>query len=230
MRGSRGRPMHSTAWTALGAAVAIHQRTVERLVQRVYDQPLINNVERGTYVEHMVELALGEQQWRLTWPWASWDLEHRANYARIEIKQSAARAIDHNKRPCDPPPPTIGKFAIKPSDHYYLQNGKLVKTKLQRHAHLYVFAWHPEEDLKIADHRRPDQWEFFVVPERCLLPPEKKGIALGPLKKLVDDCDLAEFGDYEALPAMVTKVLESLPENSLMAAREAAAARGPCVR
>ena len=55
--------MHSTAWTSLGAAVAIHQPIVDRLVQRVYDQPLINNVERGAYLEHMIELALGEQQW-----------------------------------------------------------------------------------------------------------------------------------------------------------------------
>ena len=218
--------MHSTAWTALGAAVAIHQRTVDRLVQRVYDQPLINNVDRGAYVEHMIELALGEQQWRLTWPWASWDLEHRrrprAKRARIEIKQSAARAPDH-ERSCDPPPPAKAQFAIKPGDFYFLRDGKQVETPLRRHADLYVFAWHPEEELKIADHRRPDQWEFFVVAESCLLPPEKKSIALGPLKKLVDDCDLAaEFGDYEALPAMVTKVLQSIPEGSLKAVQDAA--------
>ena len=106
-----------------------------------------------------------------------------------------------------------------------MRDGTQVKTPLRRHADLYVFAWHPEEDLKIADHRRPDQWKFFVVAERCLLPPEKKGIALGPLKKLVDNCDLAaEFGDYEALPAMVAKVLESIPEDRLKAVEDAARA------
>ena len=85
--------MHS--WTALGAAVAIHQRTVDRLVQRVYDQPLINNAERGAYVEHMIALALKGKGWDLTWPWASWDLEYlrwpEEKRPRIEVKQSAAR-------------------------------------------------------------------------------------------------------------------------------------------
>ena len=152
--------MHSTTWTVLGAAAAIHRRTVDRLVQRVYDQPLISNVERGAYVEHMIELALGEQQWCLTWPWASWDLEHRrrprAKRPRIQVKQSAARQPDHAERP-DPPQPNPAQFAISPSDHYYRRDGKLVKTqRLRRHADLYVFAWHPEHDLKIADHRRPD--------------------------------------------------------------------------
>ena len=164
----------------------------------------------------------------LTWPWASWDLEHRRRpeekRPRIEIKQSAARTNDHDVKFCDPPPPVAAKFSIKPGDHYYLRDGKTVETPLGRHADLYVFAWHPEKDLKIADHPRPDQWEFFVVAERCL-PKLQKGIALGPLKKLVNDCDLAEFGDYEALPAMVTKVLESIPEDSLKAVEDAARAR-----
>ena len=190
-----------------------YERIVRSLVGSVY-QALINNAERGAYVEHMIVLAL--EGWELTWPWASWDLQHRGNGARIEVKQSAARQTWH-KRPESPespvPKPSRGKFGInKPSESYYLEDGTYKKTQPQRHADIYVFAWHPEEDLKIADHRRPDQWRFFVVAESCLLPPEKKSIAIGPLKKLVDDCDLAaEFGDYEALPAMVTKVLQSIP-------------------
>ena len=51
----------------------IHDRTVRRLVKSVYNQCLINNAERGAYVEHMIALALGGQGWDLTWPWASWD-------------------------------------------------------------------------------------------------------------------------------------------------------------
>ena len=107
--------MHS--WTALGAAVAIHQRTVDRLVQRVYDQPLINNAERGAYVEHMIALALKGKGWDLTWPWASWDLEHlrwpEEKRPRIEVKQSAARAPDHAEKRPNPPPKTPARFSIK---------------------------------------------------------------------------------------------------------------------
>ena len=187
--------------SSLGTAV------VERLMQRVYGQRLINNVERGAYVEHMVELVLGEQQWCLTWPWASWDLElehrDRANRARIEVKQSAARQTWH-KRPKPPfPPPSRGKFGInKPTENYYLEDGTYEKTPLQRHADIYVFAWHPAVDLNEADHRRPDQWEFFVVPEECL-PPED-GITPGRLNQLVKCCN------YKELAENVDKVLKSL--------------------
>ena len=191
---------------------------VRSLVGSVY-QALINNAERGAYVEHMIVLAL--EGWELTWPWASWDLQHRGDGARIEVKQSAARQTWH-KRPESPespvPKPSRGKFGInKPSESYYLKDGTYEKTQPQRQADIYVFAWHPEKDLKIADHRRPDQWKFFVVAERCL--PCQKDIALGPLKKLVNDCDLAEFGDYEALPTMVAKVLKSIPEDGLKGTR-----------
>ena len=99
-----------------------------------------------------------------------------------------------------------------------MQDGTLVKTPLQRHADLYVFAWHPEENLKIANHRRPDQWKFFVVAESELptLPdPPPKNISIG-LKEL-KECAAAERGSYEALPDMVTKALESIPEDSLKA-------------
>ena len=80
----------------------IHRLILRGLVKRVYDQPLINNVERGAYIEHMIELALGEQ-WGLTWPWASWDLQHEETLARIEIKQSAARQPWHRRRPPESP-------------------------------------------------------------------------------------------------------------------------------
>ena len=36
----------------------IHDRTVRRLVKSVYNQCLINNAERGAYVEHMIALAI----------------------------------------------------------------------------------------------------------------------------------------------------------------------------
>ena len=138
---------------------AIRERTV-RSLESVYRQyPLINNVERGTYVEHMIALAL-EELWKET----------------------------------SPP---------------------------QRQADIYVFAWHPEEDLKIADHRRPDQWKFFVVAEEKLprlpdpLPDPLPNTTIG-LSGLT--AAGAEHATYEALPAIVTKVRESL--DSLKADQE----------
>ena len=204
----------------------IHDRTVCRLVKSVYNQCLINNAERGVYVEHMIALALEEMQWCLTWPWASWDLQH-PDGARIEVKQSAARQSWHEVTP--PPPHSAVRFGInKPSQSYFSEDGKNVKTLRQRQADLYVFAWHPEKGLKNdrrllrADHRRPDQWKFFVVPEKCLPRPKDDSktdsITPGQLVK----CDRAVHCAYEKLADNVAKVRESL--DSLKAEVEAAAA------
>ena len=73
----------------------------------------------------------------------------------------------------------------------------------QREVDLYVFAWHPVQDADIADHRRPDQWEFFVVAEENL-PQKKQTIGLEALTRLCDVCN------YDALAARVVKVLESI--------------------
>ena len=134
----------------------IHDRTVRRLVKSVYNQCLINNAERGTYVEHMIAPALEELQWRLTWPWAAWDFQHPEG-ARIEVKQSAARQPWHQRPDSEPlPRSSPGWFGIKkPSEGYYSEDGTWVETKPpQRHADIYVFAWHPVTDLRNADRRR----------------------------------------------------------------------------
>ena len=225
--------MHSTDRTALDAA-DIHQRTVERLRQQVYDQRLISNVARGTYVEHMIELELGKQKWRLTWPWASWDLENcrwpEEEGPRIEIKQSAARAPDHAEKRPNPPKKTPARFVINPREYFYLRDGTLVKTKRRRHADLYVFAWHPVDNLEIADHRRPDQWKFFVVAESelHLPPPAQKNMSISPHG--LNELSGAEQGRYEELPAMVTKVLESISEDRWKAVEDAPARRAARAR
>ena len=204
----------------------IHDRTVRRLVKSVYNQCLINNAERGTYVEHMIAPALEELQWRLTWPWAAWDFQHPEG-ARIEVKQSAARQPWHQRPDSEPlPRSSPGWFGIKkPSEGYYSEDGTWVETKPpQRHADIYVFAWHPVTDLRNADrrrradHRRLDQWKFFVVAEESLPAPKDgktDGITPGQLVK----CDRA-VRCYEELADNVTKVREYL--GSLKAEVEAA--------
>ena len=195
---------------------------MQRLTQSIYERRIIGNVERGAYVECMIELVLQEQdpEWHMTEPWSGWDLEHRQTGARIEIKQSAALqrwsphvrempGVDANLAPRPragsragaPPNP---RFSIKPHEGYYSEDGTWIATELQRHADLYVFAYHQEKDRNVADQRRPDQWQFFVVAERSL--PQEK-----PLAKSIGLARLAaRGGDYEALPAMVAEALKSL--------------------
>ncbi len=193
-----------------------HARTVSRLAESVYGQCLINNAERGAYVEHMIAPTLEKLQWRMTWPWAAWDFNH-SDGARIEVKQSAARQSWHQRPDSEPlPKPSLGWFGIKkPSEGYFSEKGTWQDTRLQRHADIYVFAWHPVEDLRNADrrrradHRRRDQWKFFVVAEDRLPAPrdgKADGITPGQLVK----CDGAVHCVYEELAANVAKVRESL--------------------
>ena len=50
-----------------------------------------------------------------------------------------------------------------------------------RNAEIFIFAWHPVTD-ETADHRDPDQWLFYVVPETAL--PAQKTISLPVLGRL----------------------------------------------
>jgi len=53
-----------------------------------------------------------------------------------------------------------------------------------RPAHVYVFAWNGRVGTA-ADHRNPDQWEFFVIPTRTL--PTQKTLRLSRVSKIVGD-------------------------------------------
>ena len=183
----------------------VHRLVAERLIERVYNQPLISNVDRGAYVECMVELALSESRppWSLTDTWAAWDLEQRQTGARIEVKQSAARQTWSASGALKSSP----SFDIRPRNGYYIggdvSGSEWFETGLMRHADLYVMAWHGEQDVRIADHRQPEQWQFYVVPEHRL-PAGQKTIGLNPLGSLSTPCR------YEDVSGMVERALESI--------------------
>ena len=184
-----------------------HQLVTQRLVERVYHQRLIGNVERGAYVECLIELALSELRppWSLTGTWAAWDLEQAESGARIEIKQSAALQTwsAPNAVPSTGASPT---FDIAPRSGYYAadDSGWIANETPQRLADLYVMARHNEMDPSIADHRLPEQWQFYVVPEHRL-PPRQKSISLGPLSRLAEACG------FDDLAAAVERAMAELP-------------------
>lgn len=187
----------------------VHQLVAQRLIDRVYNQPLIGNVERGTYVECMVELALSESRpsWSLTDTWAAWDLEQEETKARIEVKQSAALQTWTTSAAETKPSPS---FDIGPRTGYYVGGSKdgsvWVDTGLMRQADIYIMAWHGETDHLVADHRQPEQWRFFVVPEHLLRPGQKR-IGLNPVATIRQVCtydDLAErvAAEFAELPGL----------------------------
>ena len=154
----------------------LHRRIVGKLLER-YDQRLIDNVDRGPYVECMIALALSPAWVLPGGVWNAYDLEHSESGARMEVKQSAVRQITTEEHSEKPSPPTFS-IALKK-----VLMG-LEWTELdppRRVADLYVFAWHPIADENAADHRRADQWEFYVVREDAL--PNQKTITLNPIKE-----------------------------------------------
>ena len=168
----------------------MRKRILDMLISR-YDRPVMNNVDRGQYVECMIASALGAG-WRLTWEdgwdWAAWDCEHIPSGVRLEIKQAAARQSWDR----DPKGPRRNPdFDIAPRKGYWLKDGSQWIERPGRQADLYVFAWHGRQD-ELADHRDPGQWRFLVVAESSL-PAGQKSIRLSKLEKIATSSGIAEL-------------------------------------
>ena len=103
----------------------LDERILNVLMRR-YNTRVMNNVDRGLYVEHLIADALGPEWSPSGSDWAAWDCEH-APGARIEIKQSAARqSWDLDTVPHRPPP----RFDIGPRKVYWkLVGGRWVKKQ-----------------------------------------------------------------------------------------------------
>src|SRR5437588_4103907 len=145
-----------------------------RLAARLFDQPLIQNQYRSRFVEAMLEPYLACVGWRHVGDnWAGWDFQHDATRTRLEVKQSAAwQTWDPIKvergRPMKPGP---GIFDIAARTGWFDEAGAAWTPEAGRPADVYVFAWNGGIGNE-ADHRSPEQWEFFVVPAIAL--PDKK--------------------------------------------------------
>jgi hypothetical protein len=146
---------------------------IAKFVEQTVAQPLVNNVIRGILVESMVALEI-EPEW--TWcggDYGSWDFEN-AGGVRLEVKQSAARQSwelgPHSKK--SPP-----RFDIRARKQSEGTGGE------GRAAHLYIFAYHPVED-ETADHRDPNQWEYYCMPASNL--PSQDSIGLKPIRNMAE--------------------------------------------
>jgi hypothetical protein len=149
---------------------------INRLSQRLFGSPILRNDVRGEAVEEIVGMAL-EPQWKLcSGDWAAYDLIHFTRGIRVQVKQSAARQTWH-KGECPPPKP---RFSIAEKTGRWEGGDKWIAQR-SRNADIFVFAWHPlmGDD---TDHRRPDQWTFYVVPETAL--PQQGSISLTGIERL----------------------------------------------
>ena len=166
-----------------------HQKIVGILSER-YDRRLINNKERGEYVETMVSELLGED-WELTWKmpkhnsWSAWDIENKVTKQKIEVKQSASWQAWETQKP------SVPRFGIEERGDIYLgdSGGKVGDYERfetpKRVVDLYIFAWHGASSRKDADHRDRTQWEFYVVPSGKL-PKAQKSIGLSSIRDIAN--------------------------------------------
>ena len=156
-----------------------------RLAARLFDQPLIQNQYRSAFIEAMIEPCLACHGWRHVGDnWAGWDFEHEIG-TRLELKQSAAwQTWDPLKQAASGLLPKAGPgiFDIAPRTGWFDSAGAVWTKQAGRPAHVYVFAWNGTFG-SASDHRKPDQWEFFIVPAAAL--PAQKTLRLRRLRAIV---------------------------------------------
>ena len=176
----------------------------EYISARFYGRKLIGNAWRGTYATCLVYSVLrggaSEESWRPSGEWDPWDLEN-GDGIHLQVKQSVAWPSRTN--PKGPGKPHAISFDIHPGER-------------GRQTHIYVFAWHPESDLDVADHRDASQWRFCVIPEDELPEPEigqkTQRISLNRLKELTKSIGLKVIG-YSQLAATINRVAEVILES-----------------
>ncbi len=176
------------------------QLILQRVLERAYDRRIIGNVERRTYVELMIELALERlrPRWRAVEPWHPWTLEQAGTGRRIAVRQAAARQTWSSAAATTPPP----EFDIAPRNGYYVEGGNrwVEVNPPRRPADIYIAAYHGEANKRIADQRLPEQWTFYVVAERDL-PRGQKRIGLNRFKARAAVCGFEELGGVVARTA-----------------------------
>ena len=187
-----------------GATLETPERTRQRLAERLFGQPIIQNQFRSTYVEAMIEPYLTKAGWRFVGSdWNGWDFQR--DEKRLEVKQSAAvQSWSFGRETLTRP-----SYDIATRTGYFENGGADWVSHEGRPAHVYIFAWHgvrPSAPLKMhsaspVDHRNPSQWDFHVVAERSL--PDQRTISLA---SLIKTCSV-ESVQIEELARQVDTVL-----------------------
>lgn len=160
------------------------EEVVEAATKEVFGKPLVVNVFRSILVEAMVAESLPASWTWCSTDYAAYDFLHESGI-RLEVKQSAARqswTTDESK-------PRRALFDIAPRTGYW-RDGATWISQPGRNADIYIFAYHPISD-DTADHRVPEQWEFFVVETAAL--PNKKSISLPSLRILAPSASISEL-------------------------------------
>lgn len=165
---------------------------LNRLRREIFDLPIIGNVARGLFVEAMIADLL-EPEWNWVGKdWASWDFEHSETWATIEVKQSAALQPWSAARGTKAKP----RFDVAHRSGYWFQQNDDSPIEWAeercRPGDAYIFAWHGVDDTNFADHRKVEQWTFYIV-DTDRLPSENKTVGLAWLRTCAVQCSYDEL-------------------------------------
>ena len=170
----------------------------QRLLDALVGKPIVGNAFRGTLVEAILAGALAPDWNWCADGWGPFDFVG-AGGVGLEVKQSAARQDWHDET-CAP---AKGRFDIAARKGRW--EGKAWIAGAGRNARIYVFAWHPIFDPKLADHREPSQWQFRAMAATDL--PDQKSISLSVLKTMAEPVGIGEI--REAVARITGKILEA---------------------
>jgi hypothetical protein len=158
-----------------------------KVAERIFGQPIVMNVFRGTLVEEMVGEALSNDWAMCSADYAPHDLQHRSHGLRIQVKQSAARQ-------------SWGTITARPSFRIAFKKGRYEDgttyiEERSRNADVFIFGWHPITD-ETADHRNSSQWQFYVIAEAEL--PQTQTISLRRLSEIANPVQWTELSERVA--------------------------------
>lgn len=154
----------------------VAEKIFKEIVSTYFDRPIMSNLARPMFVEHMIAGALKSDFKLVSGEWSGWDMETLDGSFRLEIKQSAACQVwtGRLRKNGSHLPPGDGQFDIAPRKAYFTDSGAKHVVKTGRYADAYILAWHGETDRDKADQRRPQDWLFYVVPTSQLPVGQKK--------------------------------------------------------
>lgn len=175
------------------------------IVSELFDVPIMGNLYRPHYVERLIVTGLGANFTLMSADWSGWDISHETGI-KIEVKQSAARQTWTDRQSLNGKA-TEGSFDIAPRSGYWADGGSRWVEHQGRVADIYIFAWHPIQDKEAADHRDPNQWQFFIVPA-SELPPNQKTISRRVVARRWKSCS------FEELRQRTLDLMQSLKQSS----------------
>lgn len=140
-----------------------------RLVDQFLGSRIMDNALRGYWCEAMVAEALGSGCTIVSAGWHAWDIEIGPSNEvfpkriRVQVKNSARLQTWNliNGKVSDP----VFHLTYRPRPSYFVRDSVDIPCEDAGFlCDVYILCYHPSDDVAFADHRDPEQWEFYLVP------------------------------------------------------------------